>query len=456
MTSNNYDRLKTMRHPLLSAFLLISVSLGTSNLITACGTSQAESGKELRPAVPVAVAPVVQKTLPVQIRSTGLVEASATVSVKSRIGGQLIEVGFKDGQDVKQGDLLFQIDPRPLEAQLKQAIANQARSEAQLQQAIANQVKSEATIAQARANRDRDSVQMQFANTQRKSYESLYAQGAISRTQVDQFRTNAEASQSTMSASDSAIDTTIAAAESTKADIEAAKANLAAGEALIDNAKVQLSYTSIYAPIDGRVSSIKVNQGNLVKADDTAPLVTISQIKPIYVTFTIPERSLSQVKQYQKRGKLKVQAFVANDKKPVEGELTFIDSLVDATTGTVQLKATFTNKDDRLAPGQRVDVVMKLSEETNVIAVPAQALQTGQKGQFVYVVKADNTVEIRPVKVSNTVGNEVAISEGLKVDEKVVIDGQFNLSPNAKVEVKEPQKEPQKESPKESPKDLQK
>ena len=425
-----------MRQPFLSGFLLIVVSIGSSSVITACGTSQAQSDR--RPTVPVVVAAVTSKTLPVQIRSAGVVEAYATVSVKSRIGGQLIEVGFRDGQDVKQGDLLLRIDPRPLEAQLKQAIANQARSEAQLQQAIANQVKSEATIAQAKANRDRDESQRQFAESQRKSYDSLYSEGAISRTQADQFRTNANISQATVNASGSAIDTTIAAAESTKADIEAAKANLIAGDALIDSAKVQLSYADIYAPIDGRVSSLKVNQGNLIKADDTAPLVTISQVKPIYVTFTIPERSLAQVKQYQKLSKLKVQAFIPNDKKPVEGELTFIDSLVDATTGTVQLKATFTNKDDRLAPGQRVDVVMKLSEEINAIAVPASALQTGQTGQFVYVLKSDSTVEIRAVKVSNTVGNDVAIAEGLKVGEKVVIDGQFNLSPNAKVEVKEP------------------
>ena len=430
-----------MRHPLLSAFLLVSVSIATPSLITACSSSVAESGKTpTRPAVPVVVAPVVTKTLPIQIRSTGVVEAYATVAVKSRIGGQLIEVGFKDGQDVKQGDLLFRIDPRPLEAQLQQAIAAQARNQAQLQQAIANQVRAETTISQARANRNRDSVQMQFANSQRKSYESLYDQGAISRLQVDQFRTNAESAQSTMSASDSAIDTTIASAEATKADIEAARANLVAGEALIENARVQLSYTEIYSPVNGRVSSIKVNQGNLIKADADGALVTISQVKPIYVTFSVPEKSLAQVKQFQKRGKLKVQAFVTNDKKPVEGELTFIDSVVDATTGTVQLKATFANLDDRIAPGQRVDVMLKLAEETNAISIPTQAIQTGQKGQFVYVVKSDNTVEIRPIKVVNTVGNDSAIASGLEVGDKVVVDGQFALSPNAKVEIKEPQK----------------
>lgn len=409
-------------------------------MLTACGSSQAESGKEKpRPAVPVVVAPVVQKTLPIQIRSTGVVEAYSTVAVKSRIGGQLIEVGFRDGQDVKQGDLLFRIDPRPLEAQLQQAIAAQARNQAQLQQAIANQVRAETTIAQAKANKDRDAAQLQFADFQRKSYDSLYAEGAISRTQAEQFRTNASVSQANVNASGSAIDTTVAAAESTKADIAAAQANLAAGEALIDNAKVQLSYTEIYSPVNGKVSSLKVNQGNLVKADADTPLVTIVQVKPIYVTFTVPEKSLAQVKQYQKLGKLKVQAFVANDKKPIEGELTFIDSVVDATTGTVQLKAIFANLDDRIAPGQRVDVILKLTEEQNALSIPTQAIQTGQKGQFVYVVKADNTVEIRQIKVANAIGNESAIASGLEVGEKVVVDGQFALSPNAKVEIKEAQ-----------------
>ncbi|WP_271252818.1 efflux RND transporter periplasmic adaptor subunit [Pseudanabaena sp. Chao 1811] len=429
-----------MRHPLLSALILVSVSIGTPSLLTACGASQAESRKEQRPPVPVVVTPVIQKTLPIQIRSTGVVEAYSTVAVKSQIGGQLIEVNFKDGQDVKQGDLLFRIDPRPLEAELQQAIANQARNQAQLQQAIANQVRAETTIAQAKANKDRDAAQLKFADFQRKSYDSLYAEGAISRTQAEQFRTNASVSLATVNASGSAIDTTVAAAESTKADIAAAQANLAAGDALIDNARVQLSYTEIYSPVNGKVSSLKVNQGNLVKADDTAPLVTIVQVKPIYVTFTVPEKSLAQVKQYQKRGKLKVQAFIPNDKKPVEGELTFIDSVVDVTTGTVQLKATFANLDDRIAPGQRVDVVLKLAEEPNSISVPTQAIQTGQKGQFVYVVKADSTVEIRPIKVVNTVGNDAAIASGLDVGEKVVVDGQFALSPNAKVEIKEPKK----------------
>jgi multidrug efflux system membrane fusion protein len=411
---------------------------GTPCLLTACNSSQAESSKERRPAVPVVVAPVVQKTLPVQIRSTGIAEAYTTVSVKSRVGGQLIEVGFKEGQDIKQGDLLFRIDPRPLEAQLQQAIANQARNEAQLQQAIANQVKAEATITQAQANYDRDAAQLAFANSQRKSYDQLYAQGAISRTQAEQFQSTANTSQSNVNASGSAIVVSSAAAESSKADIESAKANLAAGAALIENARVQLSYTEIYAPINGRTSSLKVNQGNLVKADDTVSLVTISQIRPIYVTFTIPEQSLAQVKQYQKRGKLKVAAFLPNDARPVEGELTFIDSLVDATTGTVQLKALFSNGDDRLAPGQRVDVVMQLTEEVNAITLPVAALQTGQKGQFVYVLKSDSTVELRPVQVSNTVGNEASIKQGLAAGEQVVIDGQFNLAPNAKVEVKPP------------------
>ncbi len=427
-----------MRHPFVSVLVLIAVMTGTPCLLTSCSSSQAESGKERRSAVPVVVATVAQKNLPVQIRSTGVVEAYNTVTVKSRVGGQLIEVGFKEGQDVKQGDLLFRIDPRPLEAQLQQAIANQVRNEAQLQQAIANQLKAEASITQAKANYDRDAAQLTFANSQRQSYDQLYAAGAISRTQAEQFQNNASTSQSNLNASGSAVIVSSAAAESSKADVEAAKANLAAGAALIENAKVQLSYTEIYSPINGRVSSLKVNQGNLVKADDTAPLVTISQIRPIYVTFTVPEQSLAQVKQYQKRGKLKVVALLPNDGRPVEGELTFIDSLVDSTTGTVQLKASFANGDDRLAPGQRVDVVLQLTEETNAITLPVAALQTGQKGQFVYVLKPDNTVELRPVQVSNTVGNEASIKQGLAVGDQVVVDGQFNLAPNTKVEVKPP------------------
>jgi len=411
------------------------------------GASQAELGKTERKPVPVLVADVAQKTMPVVIRSNGIVEAYSTVAVKSQVGGQLVEVNFKEGQAVKKGDLLFKIDSRPLEAALQQAIANQAKNRAQLNQAVANQAKAIAQISQAKATKAKDIAQAKNADVQTQRYTSLLQQGVTSKQQLEQYQTNSEVFKATLNADQNAIETAIAAAEATKADIEAAKAQIASGEAAIANAQVQLSYTSIYAPVDGKTSSLKVDQGNLVKADDTNPLVVISEIKPIYVSFTIPERSLPDVKKYSAKRKLTVIANVSGNsgsKKALgdkgsenpKGELTFIDSIVDTTTGTVLLKATFANVKGQLSPGQRIDVGLRLTQEKEAIVVPAQAVQTGQRGQFVYVVKADNSVDLRPVKVGNTVKDEIVIKEGLKPTEKVVTDGQFNLTPNSKVEIK--------------------
>jgi multidrug efflux system membrane fusion protein len=248
-----------------------------------------------------------------------------------------------------------------------------------------------------------------------------------------------ENAQAAVRAADADMENAQAAVRAADADIESAKAAVRAADAEVEKAKIQLSYSSIFSPINGITGNLKVNVGNLVKDNDTNPLVIISQTHPIYVSFAIPQRMLPEIKKYMgQNGSLKVEALIPKEEaRPEKGEITFVDSGVDTTTGTIQLKGTFTNTRDRLSPGQFVNVVLKLAQEDNAIVVPTVAVQTGQKGQYVFVVNSDKTVELRSIKVGNTVENETAIKEGLKPGEKVVIDGQFNLVPGAKIEEKE-------------------
>lgn len=416
--------------------------IGLTCLLGACSSTQAKSTKseatKKRP-VPVVIATVTQKTIPVLVKGTGTVEAYSTVSVKSQVGGQLTRVNFQEGQNVKKGDLLFTIDSRSLQAALRQAEANRGKNIAAVRQAEANQAKAFAQVNQAKANLAKDTAQRQNAQVQAQRYTSLLEQGAVSQAQADQFSTSAQALDATVLADQSTVADAIAATGAARAQIENAQAAVSADSAAIDNAKVLLSYSTIFAPIDGRTGSLKVNQGNLVKADDTNPLVVISQIQPIYVTFSIPQRLLPDVKKYMAGRTLEMEALIPKaEGTPERGELTFVDSTVDTTTGTIKLKGAFANSQERLSPGQFVNVALKLSEEPNAIAVPSASVQMGQKGQYVFVVKSDQTVEVRPVKIGNAVGSETVIKEGLKPGEQVVIDGQFNLVPGAKVEVKQP------------------
>jgi multidrug efflux system membrane fusion protein len=411
--------------------------------LSACAASDAKSTKpeagNKRP-VPVLVATATQKTIPVLVQGTGTAEAYSSVSVNSQIGGQLTGVYFKEGQDVKKGDRLFTIDSRPLEAALKQAQANRGKDIALVRQAEANVAKAIAQVNQAKANLAKDETQAKNNNVQAQRYRDLLSQGAVSKSQAEQFDTSAATQQATVAADRDAIANAVAAVGAAKADVENAQAALSADAAAIENAKIQLSYASIYAPLDGRTGSLnKVSQGNLIKANDTNPLVVISQIRPIYVNFSIPQQLLPELKKYMAGGKrLEVDAMIPKDEgHPERGELTFVDSGVDSQTGQIQLKATFANTQERLTPGQFVRVVLKLAEEPNAIAVPSVAVQMGQQGRYVFVVKPDKTVEVRPVTVGNTVGSETVVKQGLKPGEQVVTDGQFNLVPGASVDVKQ-------------------
>ncbi|MBW4518526.1 MAG: efflux RND transporter periplasmic adaptor subunit [Scytolyngbya sp. HA4215-MV1] len=407
--------------------------------LSACAASDAQSPKpgENKPAVPIVAATVTRKAMPLLIRTTGTVQAYSTVSVKSQVAGVLTGVYFREGQEVQQGDLLFTIDARPLQAALEQAIANRSRAVAQVSQAKAQLSQANAQVIQAKATVAKDIAQAKNADVQAQRYSTLVNEGAVSREQADQFLTNADAQRAVVTADQSNVGNAIAAVEAARANLQSAQANVSAADAAVDNARVQLSYTSINAPNQGRLGKLNVNQGNLVKENDTSPLVVISQIHPIYVEFSISQRQLPDLKKYQAQGKLRVEAQSPhNTGVTAQGVLVFVDSGVDPATGTIKLKAQFPNQDSKLTPGQFVNVVLRLTEEPNAIVVPAPAVQTGQKGNFVYLIKPDQTVEAHPVVVGQSIENQTVIKSGLQAGDRVVIDGQFNLAPGVKIREK--------------------
>jgi membrane fusion protein, multidrug efflux system len=343
------------------------------------GRSQGSSGRSA--AVPVTVATVVQKNLPVQLDATGSVEAYSTVSIRAQAGGVVTKVSFTQGQDVKQGDPLFTIDPRPYDAALKQAEANLAR----------------------------DTAQLQNSREQVKRYAELFKKQFVSAEQYDQIRTNSDALESVV----------------------------VADSAAVDNAKVQLSYCYIFSPVNGRTGTLLVNEGNLVRTNDATPMVIINQVNPIYVTFSLPEGNLPEIKARMAQTTLKVLAILPQSPdRPEEGTLTFVDNAVDSTTGTIKFRGTFANTARRLWPGQFVKVVLNLSEQPNAIVIPFQAIQSNENGQLVFVVKPDRTVEVRPIIVSRTLGGQAIVDKGLTPGETVVTDGQFLLSAGSRVQIK--------------------
>ena len=359
--------------------------------------------------VPVTVAVASQKDVPVEVQVIGNVEAYSTISVKAQVGGQLTVGSFREGDYVKTGDLLFTIDQRPLEAALSLANANVA--------------KDEASLGQAQANLSRDTAQNKYTEANAARYAELFQAGVVSKDQSEQLRASADASGQALAAD--------------KAAIASAQAAIGASKAAIDNARVQLGYTSIRSPIDGRTGNLSVKQGNVVMAN-SQELVTINQVQPIYVTFAVPEAQLPAIKRYMAERKLAVRAGPQDSPEDEEtGTLTFIDNSVDMTTGTIKLKGTFPNSDRKLWPGQFVRVTLRLTIQPNAIVVPNQAVQTGQNGSFVYVVKPDRTVEMRPVTTGARVDQDMVVDQGLQLGETVVTEGQLRLAPGSRVVVRD-------------------
>ena len=350
-------------------------------LFHGCSPADRSPSREAPKSVPVTVGSAARRDVPIQVRAIGTVEAYSTVSIKTMLGGQIVKVGFAEGQDVRKGDLLFEIDPAPYEAALKVAEATRARDVA------------------LRDNAEREV----------RRYASLIEQNLVPRQQYDQVVSSAAALEATVRADTAAV----------------------------ENARVQLAYCFIRSPIDGRTGSLLVQQGNIVKANETI-LVTINQVLPIRVSFSVPEQNLLEIRKYKAAGTLRVTAFPQDgNPSPATGDLSFIGNAVDPTTGTIPLKGTFSNADRRLWPGQFANVVLTLTTRTGAVVVPSQAIQTGQQGQYLFVVKPDLTVEMRPVTAGQTIAGETIVEKGVQAGEQVVTDGHLRLVPGVRVEAKQ-------------------
>jgi len=374
----------------LFSFLRGGVVLAATIGATACSgeavqsTPQAQGGRgggQTAP-VPVIVAKAVQKPMPITIQGIGTVIAASTVSVRAQITGEMTSVNFKEGEDVEKGQVLVTLDKRPFEAALQQA---------------------QATL-------DKDAAQATNARSQAARYQDLLERGIATREQVDTMRTQAAALEATV----------------------------AADRANVENAGVQLTYATITAPMSGRTGVLQVHPGNLVRAQDTQPIVTINRITPVYVSFSVPEAQLPALKRFMaSQGTLPASAIAPTETgAPSLGRVNFIDNAVDPTTGTIKVKGTFPNDDRRLWPGQFVNVTVTLTSDSTAIVVPSTAVQTGQQGTYVFTVQPDQTVELRPVTVARIAGDETVVQTGVSAGDTVVTDGHLRLVPGSRISIK--------------------
>jgi multidrug efflux system membrane fusion protein len=398
--------------------------------------SQARSGRRQGTPV-VTVATATQKTVPVQLQQIGNVQAESTVSVTPQVSSTITGVYFKKGQEVKKGQLLFTLDDRTQQAAIQQAKGTLARDLALVQQYRATLAKDLTAIKQAQATLAKDQAQAKFAQAQATRYNNLLASGAVSRDTAQQYSTNQATSAATIQADQQAIANAQAAIKVDQAQIENAQGVVKSDEGALQNAQVQLSYTKIYSPINGRAGNTLVTLGNVVQANSTTPLLSISQIHPVQVSFSVPEANLPTIQKYMQNNKLTVLASFPNSNTPPEkGVLFSVNNAVDTTTGTIQLIAEFQNPQGRLWPGQYVNTTLQLTTEPNATVIPSQAVQNGPNGQFVFVLNPDMTVQNVPVTVSSTINGLAVIKSGVKPGQKVVTDGQANLISGNKVQLK--------------------
>ena len=359
----------------------IAAAAVAAAVVAGCGRSDAAKTPAAPTPVPVVVVAATQRTVPIEVDAIGTVVPVASVAIKARVDGELTGVLFKEGDFVRRGQALFQIDPRPMQAALAEAEANLARD---------------------RALADR-------AGRQDRRFGELRDQGYISKDAYAQYRTNAET----------------------------AAATVRAGEAAVHSARLAVDYTHIDSPIDGVAGRLLLQRGNLVKANDTDPLVVINQVAPIYVEFAVPERFLPEIRRRMAQARLPVAAAAEGDAAhPAHGTLAFVDNTVDPATGTIKLRASFPNADRALWPGEFVRVTLTLAEQPDAVVVPPEAVQAGPGGAYVFVVKPDLTAEQRPVVVERTVAAGAVIARGLAPGERVVVDGQSRVAPGGRVAVR--------------------
>jgi len=405
--------------------LIVVIAIALVSWSTACSRTDASSGTPDRGSgggggrggrggrgggeggpVPVVTAVVQQRDVPVEVAAIGNVEAFETVSVRSQVTGIVTDVMFHEGDFVKKGDQLFTIDPRPYEAMLEQAKANLARDEA--------------LLAQSQAQLARDKAQSDYLQQTSQRNAELAERGILSKDMLQQSQAQAAANTAAVKADEAAV--------------ESARAQLGAQQAAVDNAALQLAYTVIRSPINGRTGNLTMKPGNLAAAN-TTELTTIAQVEPVFVTFAVPATRLPAIRSHDTRDPLAVSALPQDENNnPASGVLAFVDNAVDTTTDTIKLKAKFDNTDHRLWPGQFARVTLKVTTLSNATVVSSEAVQTGQDGPFVFVVKPDFTVEQRAVTIAQRVNDDVVIGQGLKPGETIVTEGQLRLEPGSRIQ----------------------
>jgi len=373
--------------------------------VTSGGGGRGRGGRGGGGDAPVVTANATERDVPVEIAAIGNVEAYATISIRSQVTGLLQEVSFHEGDFVKKGQILFTLDRRPFEAALAQAEANLVRDQA--------------LLAQAESQLTRDAANAEYLQLSRERQAQLVERGILSRDAGEQSRAQADAAAAVVKAD--------------RANVESARAQLVAQQAAIANTRVQLSYTTITSPIEGRTGNLAVKVGSLITANQME-MITVARVEPIYVTFAVPAVHLHTISSHIKGMALPVTATPQDgDSQSVGGSLAFFDNTIDITTDTIKLKAAFPNTDHRLWPGQFARVSLRLDTLEHAVVVPGQAVQTGQDGQYVFVVKADSTVEQRPITIGQRSGDSIVVAKGLKSGETVVTEGQLRLEPGTKI-----------------------
>ncbi len=415
---------------------IVVALLGALAAFAMLGGEHEKKPPEAKKAAVVRVATVEKVNVPRQLKAVGHVEALSTVAVRSRVDGELVDVLFSEGDRVKSGQRLFTIDPRPFDEAIRQSAAKVAQAKADVSKCRSLIAKDRSELIRLTANREKDMAEEANARRDHARYQELVKEGAVSVEQENRYATNVASLSATVKADSAAMENGKSVIQSDMAQLEASQAFLKAAESDLLNAKLQRAYCSITAPMDGKTGALLVHRGQMVKAGDTSSLVVINKVKPVYVSFSVPEQELPRIQELQRRHALSVGVEGLSDYVgKITGQLSFIDNSVQRNTGTILMKATFSNDNEALWPGTYVTAVLELDTIYDATVVPSQAVQVGQLGQYVYSVGADNKARLVLVKTKYREGDITVVEGDLKPGEQVVVDGHMQLLPDAPVEV---------------------
>jgi len=420
----------------LTSIVVVLFLLGALASLAFFSKVEDKKPQEARRAAVVRVSRAERMNMPRQLRAVGHVEPLSTVAVRSRVDGELVDVLFQEGDRVRVGQQLFTIDPRPFDEAVRQTGAKVAQARADISKCVSLIAKDRSELARLTANREKDMAEEANARRDHARYQELVKEGAVSIEQENRYATNVASLAATVKADSAAMENAKSVIQSDQAQLEAAQAAFKAAESDYLNSKLQRAYCTITAPMDGKTGALLVHRGQMVKAGDASSLVVINKVKPVYVSFSVPEQELPRIHELQKKHALTVSIeglpeHVGN----ITGKLTFIDNTVQRNTGTILLKATFANQNEVLWPGTYVKAVLDLDTIYDAIVVPTRAVQVGQVGQYVYVVGKDNTAKLAVVKTKYTTADNSVIEGDIKPGDRIVIDGHMQLLPDVPVDV---------------------